>query len=478
MSGATRRQFLGGAVLAGAAAPSLRTQDPEPGARSARPAGDELEQLATRLLEADEAGAAAVAREALRGGTSFRTLLGAVHLAGTREVRPRPVGFQLHAVMMVPSAITLAERSDEPERTLFVLFNVLDLKRSQQLDRRAGDWRLPSPPRADDALDARAEFVRAIDLADEARAQALVPLVHESCSLDDAFELLWPLGARDFHNIGHKIIFVHQSHRMLQDVGWRHGEPVLRSLVHALTSDGDATARDANLRRADTLPDDWREGARDPAASTKLLASSRDAAPEEASAAVAAALRGDCSAASLWDALRLFAFEVFAQHPGILGVHPITVLNAMRLASLRSRVEPTQRLLLLQAADWTARFRVAFANQGAAGEPQIETLGEVAPGAAPNTTDLLAALPRDRVSAARLAARLAADGRLGELGAALIRTLAHKGKEHHDHKFLVAALEEIEAAPAAHRPMLAGAVMLYARGSGEEDGRAVQFLAR
>ena len=49
-----------------------------------------------------------------------------------------------------------------------------------------------------------------------------------------AFELFFRYGARDFRSIGHKAIFVAGSYRVLQVIGWRYAEPVLRSLAYAL----------------------------------------------------------------------------------------------------------------------------------------------------------------------------------------------------------------------------------------------------
>ena len=40
-------------------------------------------------------------------------------------------------------------------------------------------------------------------------------------------------GARDFRAIGHKAIYVANSCRTLESIGWQHAEPVLRSLAYA-----------------------------------------------------------------------------------------------------------------------------------------------------------------------------------------------------------------------------------------------------
>ena len=52
---------------------------------------------------------------------------------------------------------------------------------------------------------------------------------------DEAFELFARFGCRDFRDIGHKAIFVANSFRTLDCIGWRHAEPVLLSLASTLS---------------------------------------------------------------------------------------------------------------------------------------------------------------------------------------------------------------------------------------------------
>ena len=59
-------------------------------------------------------------------------------------------------------------------------------------------------------------------------------------------------GARDFRDIGHKAIYVANSFRTLEAIGWQHAEPVLRSLAYALL---DRSGAKENPAKAD-LPAD------------------------------------------------------------------------------------------------------------------------------------------------------------------------------------------------------------------------------
>jgi len=83
--------------------------------------------------------------------------------------------------------------------------------------------------------------------------------------------MFWRYGARDFRDIGHKAIFVANSYRTLVTIGWRHAEPILRSLTYAIVDHGreanpstsdhaaDRPGRD-NLRRLTRIRADWHRG--------------------------------------------------------------------------------------------------------------------------------------------------------------------------------------------------------------------------
>src|SRR5262249_45348519 len=88
--------------------------------------------------------------------------------------------------------------------------------------------KLPSP------ADARKRFIEAMDSWDIDGADLAVASLARCAGATEVYELLWRYGARDFRDIGHKAIYVANSFRTLQAIGWRHAEPVLRSLAFAL----------------------------------------------------------------------------------------------------------------------------------------------------------------------------------------------------------------------------------------------------
>ena len=120
-------------------------------------------------------------------------------------------------------------------------------------------------------------------------------------------------GARDFRNIGHKPIFVANSRRTLDCIGWQHAEPVLRSLVMALLeqdAQGNPEQRRRGIRSAvanefgtsQKLPENWAGGRIDSGATKELLAAMRQAKPEEMGPTVVELLRKGVAPSSIWDA--------------------------------------------------------------------------------------------------------------------------------------------------------------------------------
>ncbi len=78
------------------------------------------------------------------------------------------------------------------------------------------------------------DFRQNLDQWDEAKADVAVAGLSRTVGANQVFELFARYGARDFRSIGYKAIFVANSYRTLQCIGWHHAEPVLRSLAYAL----------------------------------------------------------------------------------------------------------------------------------------------------------------------------------------------------------------------------------------------------
>jgi len=473
-----RRTFLAG-VAAGALAPALPAASPQDPASLP----DRLPDLAAltalaRSTPRDEMVAKAI--ELHRAGVSWRDLLGAAFLAGIRDVEPRPVGFQFHCVLMTASAFQIAEALPAAERLIPALFNLADLKLSQEVDARAPDWTLPPAPAVDgDRATAFADLRAAFEAFDLAAADRAAVALSRCAGLDEAFEALWLYGARDFTNIGHNPIFVAQAHRTLQQVGWRCGEDVLRSLVYGLL-DGKPGQNDAtfapNRERAGKLRPDWRHGKPSASASRDLLATMRTADAGAAAEAVIAQIGSGLALESVFDGLRLFAVEQLWRDPGILAVHALTSCNALRHGLEHCRNDATQRLLLLQAASWLVQYRDFLSGRPNYDKARPGLDAMAAADTEVTAAAVFAAAGDDPDKAAPLCLSAARKVGLEPLGTELRHWLVRKADEHHEYKFAAALLEEMALAePDVAARMLAGS-LAYLRTPAGDDAEVWQKL--
>ncbi len=308
-------------------------------------------------------------------GTSYQELLAALFLAGVRGIEPRPVGFKFHAVMVINSAHLASLAASDRDRWLPLFWSLDNFKSSQVRNRREGDWAMgPAAPLPPDASKARKLFVEAMDRWDvEAADRAVVPLVRQTSSTD-VIELLWRYGMRDYRNIGHKAIYVANACRTLQTIGWRHAEPVARSLAYAmLAHEGDNPAkrddfRDQpwrdNQRRMTKIRKDWQSGKVSRKATIDLLAALRTGTAAECSEKVVALLNQKYDPRSIWDGLFLMAGEHLMRQPGIIGLHCVTTMNALHYGYQTSGNDETRRLFMLQGAAFLPLFRQSMKDRG------------------------------------------------------------------------------------------------------------------
>lgn len=481
-----RRDFLkGGAVVAGgglvleACAGRPRTDQ---GVTLRTPPTD-VETMAKKVLETPRDDVPQLALDWVKRGATFRDLLGAAYLAGLHEVNPSPIGGQVHAMMMVASASETAVLLRGRDKLLPALFNLDRLKRSQERDAGSdrGDWSMPPPPEVEarPAADLAASLGEAMLAWDEAAADRAIVGLHDALSLHDFFEVLWPWAARDFRIIGHKIIYATQTYRALQDLGWRRGRDAVRSLGFGVLDQnpygqfsGDDSKRilglyDSNLRRAERFPEGWMAGREDPAASAALLVRLRDSDADEAAEAVVAALRDGTAARSVWDGLRLYAFEITMRHPSIAGVHTVTSVNALHRASMYTSTDATRRIMVLQAASWLPLF-AAFLASRADLPTEDRAIDALRPASGARDADPFSAGSREE-SASRAVSMLES-GDVAGFSRRALEVLSRKADNDHDYKYSVAAVEEIAAAHPGCRPQLAGASLFYLRTERSTDG--------
>ncbi len=424
-------------------------------------------------------------------GLSYRELLAALQLAGVRNVQPRPnVGFKFHAVLVVNSAHLASLASPDAERWLPIFWALDYFKSSQAATEKESGWKMgpANEARVPPARKARQMFAHAMDTWDEEAADAAVAGLARSAGAAEVFELFWRYGARDFRSIGHKAIYVANSWRTLQCIGWQHAEPVLRSLAYALLNhDREANPSQSNHaadrpgRRnhelAGKIRADWLEGKPSAEATADLLAALRVGSDEDTCQKVVQMLNSGVAPQSIWDGLLAGATELLMRQPAIVALHAVTTTNALRYAFEATASDETRRFLLLQNAAFLPLFLSAMKGRGAVQEVRIDQLEPVPPQAGGDEAvpEIFADLSKDKMTAARKTlAYLKANPQPKPLLDAARVLVFLKGNDSHDYKFSSAVLEDwAHVSPAWRDRYLAGS-MFWLRGSGGQDNPLVR----
>lgn len=472
--------------------PALSAQEVQAARNMARVAGD-IEPLVRLIEDTPQNRLVELVAERVRGGTSYQQLLSAVMLAGVRGIQPRPVGFKFHAVLVVNSAHQASLAAQNRDRWLPLFWACDNFKRSQARNRAEGDWRLApvDDARLPAAAHAGPRFREAMDNWDTEGADRAIAAWARTAGANEVYEALWRYGARDFRDIGHKAIFVANSYRTLQTIGWRHAEPILRSLAYALLdhegtnpaqrdADQDRPGRE-NVRRAARIRADWQRGRVDRQATIEALAMMRTANPPEACEGVVAKLNAGVDPASVWDAIFLTCGELLMRQPGIVGLHTITTMNALYFAYQTSSIDETRRMMLLQAAAFVPMFRRAMEGRGRLRDDvRIDALEPLQPTAtgAQAVDEIFADVSNDKMTASRktLALLRADQDSAQPLLAAARRLVFSKGNDSHDYKFSSAALEDFHHVTPGWRDHFLASSVFWLKGSGGADTELAQRI--
>ena len=422
----------------------------------------EIEPLVRLIEETPRERLLEEVADRIHKGLSYRELLAALLLVGVKNVEPRPsVGFKFHAVLVVNSA-HLASLASPAEHRWLPIFWALDYYKSAEAQdvKERGDWTLSAvdesavPP----AHKARNAFTTAMDNWDEAAADAAVAGLARSAGANEIYELLFRYGMRDFRSIGHKAIYVANSLRTLQCIGWQHAEPVLRSLTYALLSHegGNPAKRDdaadrpfrRNRELATKIQAEWQNGKLDKSATEELIQVFRTASNDQACDAVVEVINNGVAPQTIWDALHVAAGELLLRQSGIVALHAVTTTNALHFAYQESGDDESRRQLLLQNAAFLAMFRETMTGRGGVKDVTIDQLLSSAGDATDEPIEeIFAGLKEDPMVAARQVLRglhhpssqawTAADF----MDAARVLVFL-KGNDAHDYKFSSAVLED------------------------------------
>ena len=418
--------------------------------------------------------------EHLKSGLSYRQLVGGLFLAGIRNIKPRPVGFKFHAVMVIGAAHQLSLDAAQADRLLPFFWALDNFKASQAQDIKEGDWTLSSVVEADvpPASHARRRFIDAMDRYDESAADVAIAAFCRSSGASQVMETLWPYAIRDWQNIGHKAIFAAGAWRTLELIGWEHAEPVLRSLVYALLNGGHsdtAAPSDQNRQLAEQIRDDWTAGRPDPMVTTGIVQMLRQATPKEAAESAVGHLNRGVAASSIWDGILLAACELLMRQQAIVPLHATTATNALFYIFRQSGSDSTRRICLLQAASWIALFREGSRSRG--GFPSLPNIDEFQPSdVAPASIEtVFDGLQQDRTKAA---AQTLAFSRAGGNDSTFFDAARHliftTGTDAHDFKFAASAFEDLSHASPAVRPLLLAGSVYYLKGATAPDSPLLQ----
>jgi len=454
----------------------------------------EIEPLVRLLEETPRAKLLEEVADRIHKGTTYREVLAALFLAGIRNVEPRPnVGFKFHAVMVVNSAHLASISSPDGERWLPIFWALDFFKDSQakNLSESKG-WRMAPvdesavPP----ARKAREAVMAALDNWDSAAVDPAIAGFVRTAGAERVLELFWQYAPRDFRAIGHKAIFAANAKRTLDTIGWRHAEPVLRSLAYALTfyngsnpaKSDDAADRSGRKNRelVKQFPENWRDGKVDESATVDMLAALREASDQEVCQKCVDLLKKGISPQSIWDAILTGSCELLMRKPGIVSLHSVTSSNALRYAYEQTGNDETRRWLLLQNAAFVTLFRKELLQREKVDRlPQlsIDKLEALSPKASgPEAIgEIFAELAKDRAGAAKKVLGYLKDHpQPKELIDAARLLVFLKGNDTHDYKFSSAVLEDYYNISPGWRDRFLAASVFHLRGSTEPDNRLVQ----
>ncbi len=426
----------------------------------------------------------------IKKGTSYREVLAGLLLAGVRNVQPRPVGFKFHAVLVVNAAHQAALAGPDQERWLPLFWALDNFKGAQAQNQKEGGWRMKP---ADDStvpapLKAREAFTAAMDEWDVEAADAAVVGLVRTATPGELFDLFARYGSRDFRDIGHKIIFVSGAFRALEVIGWQHAEPVLRSLAYALLHhDG------KNPAKEDLVPD--RPGRKNAERVSKagarrggdgsgadatgaILKALRTGSADDLGAEVAGRIGAGAAQRSVWDGLLLGAGELLMQQPGIVGLHTLTTMNAMRYAHRTTGDADLRAFLVLQAASFLPMFRDAMTARGKMGDLKIDEFAGRDGDVKSTVRDVYAELSRSKEQAAKTALTvLKADrNNAKELIDEGRRLIFLKGTDSHDYKFSSAVMEDAALIAPEWRDRFLAASVFWLKGSETSDAPLVKRI--
>jgi hypothetical protein len=487
----TRRHFLHAAATSGAMLGLgdlsafrhlARAEPPEAKGRDWQVRyGADIEPIVRLIEETPTPKCTEVMLAQLRRGLSYRDFMTGLFLAGLRN--GGDLGYY-HCIYMIHSANQLGLDAPVGER-LLAMFGCLALFKYWQ-ERRStepGHFGMQKSPSAiRDPDKARAQFHAAMVGGDaDAAEQAVVSLVRSEGSAR-LFDLLGQYGFREGV---HNWIFVSNSCRILESLGWDRGEPVFRAMARYLAgkSEWQESWYIPGLlrckREIEALPASWAETNGDAGMTRELLAVMRE---KDADGAFQLALRnlagGKIRAGAVWDAVHLAAGEAYIRGDTTNGLHSNTGLNALHYAFRASGDRDIRLQSLMRAVSWLCQPISAYPTTDTKAFRITEMVPADIPADAEEAADAIMSTPVSRPWHAAAGKALAfaqkhADSQA--LWQVLRRKVFMTGDNAHDFKFLAAIWEDSQLVSPQWRPCLVAASVGKSRYS-RPDSESMQRL--
>jgi hypothetical protein len=337
---------------------------------------------------------------------------------------------------------------------------------------------------------ARQAFADAMERWDESAADGAIAGVARTATREEIVELLARYAARDFRDIGHKAIYVANSVRTLDAIGWQHAEPVLRSLSLALLyregasgnpAESDFPADRPYRHTRETLTRvraDWLDGRPTAEAVGELLQTFRGASSQAAGDAALAVINRGVAPRTVFEACFAASAELMMRRAGILALHATTTTNAIHYLWQQCRDDRTRRLLLLQNAAFLPLFRGSTSQGVEIDRLEPAPLADTGAGpgaAADGTAEIFTEIGRDPLMASRkILTFMKTRQDPAPLAAAARRLIFLKGTDSHDYKYSSAIFEDHAALTPAWRDRYLAAAAFQLKGSSDPDNQLAQ----
>ncbi len=432
----------------------------------------------------------------IRSGTSYHEVLAALLLAGIRNVQPRPsVGHKFHSVLCVNSCHLASQTGPDEDRWLPIFWALDYFKGAQAEESSKSGWRMKPVSESQLPMGAQAheQFISAMEQWDVEKADVAVAGLVRSSSANDVFRVFAQFAARDFRSIGHKAIFLANSWRTLEVIGWKYAEPVMRSLAFAmLNAEGSQNPARADLpadrpwrQNQQLLQKDWsangNAGKIDQAATRELITLFRTVDPHAAAVSAADMMQKGVAGQSVWDAVFVGSGELLMRQPGIVTLHGLTTANAVHYLWQNVDDEQLRLRLLWQACSFNTMFRDAAGQRGALKAVTIDQFEPVEPKntTAPGLETIFASVSADKsLASQQVREYLAAGGTPEQLIAGARRMIFSKSRDAHDYKFTSAVLEDAEQLSPAWRDTYLALTVYQLRGTGDRDNPVLDRMRR